>query len=104
MSTGRSSSSADRFKRAASSRRKDETTGQAPERGTTARRTKPVRITIDLTPEDYGQMRRLVAELAETTDIPTLPHSHMWRALLRRAADDPELVADVAARIRADRD
>lgn len=100
---GRSASSADRFKRAAASRRKDDT-GQAPERGLTARRTKPVRITVDLTPEDYRQMRRLVVELAEQTDIPTLPHSQMWRALLHRAADDPELLADIAHRIRMDRE
>ncbi|MFI6513900.1 hypothetical protein ACIBCT_40410 [Streptosporangium sp. NPDC050855] len=100
---GRSASSADRFKKAAGSRVKDES-GQAPERGTTARRTKPVRITLDLTPEDYAQMRRLVAELADRADAPTLPHSAMWRALLRRVADDPQLIGEIAERIKADRD
>ncbi|MBG0819123.1 hypothetical protein [Planomonospora sp. ID82291] len=99
---GRSASSADRFKQAATSRRKDEATGQAPQRGTTARRTKPVRITIDLAPEDYRQMRRLVGELAEETDIPTLPHSRMWRAMLAEVADDPRLLARVAERIQDD--
>lgn len=102
MSAARSASSADRFRRAASSRRKDETTGQAPARGTTARRTKPVRITIDLTPEDYARMRRLVAELADQSGIPTLAHSRMWRVLLARLADDPGLLTDVADRIRAE--
>jgi hypothetical protein len=101
---GRSASSADRFKRAATSRRKDETTGQAPERGTTARRTKPVRITIDLAPEDYRQMRRLVDELAWRTDMPTLAHSQMWRAMLRRVAEDPGLLDQVAEQLRADLD
>ncbi|MFG1755924.1 hypothetical protein [Streptosporangium sandarakinum] len=100
---GRSASSPGRFKSAASSRRKDET-GQAPERGATARRTKPVRITIDLTPEDYRRMRRLVGELAELADVPTLPHSQMWRAMLQQVADDPDLLHGIAERIRADRD
>lgn len=97
-------SSADRFRSAARSRVKDETTGQAPARGTTAARTKPVRITIDLTPEDYRAMRRLVDELAAATDIPTLAHSVMWRALLHRAAEDPGLLNQVAEQIRVDRD
>lgn len=100
----RSASSADRFKVAAGSRRKDTETGQAPERGKTARRTKPVRITVDLTPEDYRLMRRLVDELALATDIATLPHSQMWRALLRRAETDPELLDAIAAQIKADQD
>ncbi|MEV4251376.1 hypothetical protein AB0J63_49335 [Streptosporangium canum] len=100
---GRSASSTDRFKRAASSRRKDDA-GQAPERGTTARRTKPVRITVDLAPEDYRQMRRVVNELAEEVDVPTLPHSRMWRAMLAEVAGDPAMLARVAERIRADQD
>lgn len=101
---GRSASSADRFKRVGASRRKDAETGQAAERGATARRTKPVRITIDLTPEDYRQMRRLVDDLAWRTDTPTLPHSRMWRALLHRAAEDPGLLDQVAEQIRLDSD
>jgi len=104
MSAARSGSSAARFAAAGRSRRKDAETGEAPVRGVTARRTKPVRITVDLQPPDYRSMKRLVDELAEATDIPTLPHSVMWRALLQRAAEDPALVADLAERIRADRD
>jgi hypothetical protein len=100
----RSPSSADRFRAAAASRRRDAETGQAPERGTTARRTKPVRITVDLTPEDYRTMRRLVAELADRADVPTLAHSVMWRELLRLADSDPEVFDAIAARIRAGQD
>lgn len=117
MST-RSRSSADRFAAAGASRRRDADTGKAPERGRTARRTKPVRITLDLTPEDYRTMRALVDELAAAADIPTLAHSVMWRALLNRAAGIPagrgpdevdqidraEHVDELAARIRAERD
>ncbi len=100
----RSLSSTGRFRAAAASRRRDAETGQTPERGTTARRTKPVRITVDLTPEDYRTMRRIVDDLAVRADIPTLAHSVMWRALLRRLDDDPAMIVDLAARIRAERD
>lgn len=99
----RSTSSSERFKQAGSSRRKD-TAGQVPERGATARRTKPVRITIDLAPADYRKMKRLVDELADVTDVPTLPHSQMWRAMLAEAADDPGLLTRIAERIRSDQD
>ncbi|MET8146366.1 hypothetical protein ABZU32_39170 [Sphaerisporangium sp. NPDC005288] len=100
----RSSSSAGRFKAVAGARLKDAETGQTPERGTSARRTKPIRITIDLTPEDYQRMKDAVAELARVTDIPTLAHSRMWRALLHQIQDDPDLLAEVAAQIKADQD
>src|SRR5690606_4830908 len=103
MSAARSGSSAARFAAAGRSRRKDAETGEAPVRGVTARRTKPVRITVDLQPPDYRSMKRLVDELAEATDIPTLPHSVMWRALPQRAAGDPALVAAPGARSRARR-
>jgi hypothetical protein len=97
-------SSADRFAAAGRSRRKDEG-GQAPAApGATARRTKPVRITIDLTPEDYRAMRRLVDELADRANIPTLAHSQMWRALLHEATGDPGRWEELAVRLRADRD
>ena len=101
MTPSTSSSSPGRFLSAGRSRAKDEA-GAAPARGTTARRTKPVRVTIDLAPEDYRTMRRLVDELAEQTDIPALAHSRMWRALLACAADDPDLLVSLAARIRAE--
>ncbi|GAA2738974.1 hypothetical protein [Actinocorallia aurantiaca] len=69
---------------------------------TDRRRGRPVRITVDLDPADYRTMRRLVAELGEATDTPTLAHSAMWRALLHLAADDEQLLARVAEQLRAD--
>lgn len=101
--SSRSGSSPDRFAAAGRSRRKDES-GQAPTPGATARRTKPVRVTLDLDPADYRAMRRLVDELAERTDMPTLPHVAMWRALLHLVADDPTRWDEIAAQIRADLD
>lgn len=99
-----SPSSPDRFAAAGRSRRKDAETGAAPSPGRTARRTKPVRITIDLTPEDYAAMRALVGELAARADRPTLAHSVMWRVLLRAAAGDPDRWEELAALIRAETD
>ncbi|MEV0237518.1 hypothetical protein [Nonomuraea sp. NPDC050786] len=88
-----------RFARVAAARRKDEA-GQVPERGTTAKRTDPVRITVDLDPADYRAMNRLVAEVGDELDVPRLPHSKMWRALLEYAAETPEMVGELARRIR----
>jgi hypothetical protein len=102
VTPGRSGSSPDRFTSAGRSRRKDAETGQAPAPGATARRTKPVRITVDLDPVDYRAMRRLVDELADRADVPTLAHSAMWRVLLRQAAADPARWDELAAQIRAD--
>lgn len=95
-------SSAGRFRAVGASRRRDAETGQAPQRGATARRTRPVRITVDLDPADYRTMRRVVDELADATDIPALPHSRMWRAVLAELAEDPALMEALAARIRAE--
>lgn len=103
MTSSRSGSSPDRFASAGRSRRKDEH-GQAPTPGATAKRSKPVRITLDLDPVDYRAMRRLVDELAERTDVPTLPHVVMWRALFHLVADDPGRWDELAAQIRADLD
>ena len=102
MSAARSNSSPDRFLRVGASRRKDDQ-GKVPQRGTSARRTEPVRVTVDLTPEDYRALRRLVAELAEATDVPTLSNTAVWRALLHRLDADEDLRAQVAEQITEDR-
>nr|WP_012954658.1 hypothetical protein [Nocardiopsis sp. 90127]ABD48734.1 pSQ10.11c [Nocardiopsis sp. 90127] len=70
-------------------------------RGTTARRTDPVRMTIDLDPPSYSQMRRVLLDVADAADRPTLTAAAMWRAALEELAEDPRLVARVAKRITA---
>lgn len=90
---------ANRFAKVAKARAKDPT-GHVPERGTTAKRTDPVRITVDLDPADYRRMHRLVNQLADRLDVPRLPHSKMWRALLEHAVEDPAVVDDLERRIR----
>jgi hypothetical protein len=104
VNAARPSSTADRFKAAAASRRKDET-GKAPAgRGATAQRTKPVRITVDLDPADYLRMRQLVGEMATRTGIPTLAHSVMWRAVLRVVEGDAKMKAAIADQITSDQE
>lgn len=71
-----------------------------PPRGATAKKTDPVRITIDLDPIDYRTMKRAVLDLGELADNPTATHSAMWRALLAEVSQDQELAARVAQRMR----
>ena len=71
-------------------------------RGATAKKSDPVRVTIDLDPADYARMRNAVLGVGVQADRPTLPHSVMWRALLAELVDDPTLAARVAERVRED--
>lgn len=102
---------ANRFEKAAESRgtRKaaPQKTDQEPKkakktkRGESARRTDPVRVTVDLDPPAYSRMRRVLLDVAEEADRPTLTAAAMWRALLEEASDDPALLTRVAKRIGA---
>ena len=74
---------------------------ERPERGRTAKRSTPVRITIDLDPGDYSTMRRVVMELGLQADRPTLAHSAVWRALLAELDIDGDLAERVVERIRS---
>lgn len=69
-------------------------------RGVTAKKSTPVRVTIDLDPADYARMRTAALGVGVQADRPTLPHSVMWRALLAELVDDPALAARIAARVR----
>ncbi|MFC4564438.1 hypothetical protein ACFO4E_21465 [Nocardiopsis mangrovi] len=69
-----------------------------------AQGTDSIRITVDLTRQDYQRMKKVVDDLARLSDIPTLPHSQMWRAVLRRLDRSPRLRAELADDIVADRD
>lgn len=73
-------------------------------RGQSARRSAPVRMTIDLDPPDYTQMRRVLLDLAEEADHPTLTAAAMWRAALAELSEDPRLVTRVAKRIAASKE
>lgn len=75
-----------------------------PKRGRTAKRTEPVRMTIDLDPPAYTSMKRVLLDVADAADHPTLTAAAMWRSALEELAEDPRLVARIARRIAASKE
>jgi hypothetical protein len=69
--------------------------------GRTAIRSKPVRITLDLSPELYRQLTAWADSAAVTLDVPRVPLAEAVRAMIRVAADNPD---DVIDQLRRDRD
>ncbi|MDL4777875.1 hypothetical protein [Actinomadura xylanilytica] len=67
--------------------------------GETALRSKPVRITVDLTPELYRRLNRWTAEAAEEIDVVKVPLAEVMRAFIR-AAEDPQVRGRVLAELR----
>ena len=68
--------------------------------GRTAIRSKPVRITLDLSPELYRQLTTWADSAAVTLDVPRVTLAEAVRAMIRVAADNP---CDVLDRLRHDR-
>jgi hypothetical protein len=69
--------------------------------GRTAIRSKPIRITLDLSPELYRQLTAWADSAAVTLDVPRVSLADAVRAMIRVAEDNPE---DVLDRLRRDRD
>jgi hypothetical protein len=69
--------------------------------GRTAIRSKPVRITLDLSPELYRQLTQWADSAAVTLGVPRVALADAVRAMIRVAADNPDEVLD---RLRRDRD
>ena len=69
--------------------------------GRTASRSKPVRITLDLSPELYRQLTAWADSAAVTLDVPRVSLADAVRAMIRLAAENPD---DVIERLRRDRD
>jgi hypothetical protein len=69
--------------------------------GQTAIRSKPVRITLDLSPELYRQLTRWADSAAVTLDVPRLPLADAMRAMIRVTTEQPDAVLD---RLRRDRE
>ena len=82
---------------AAATRRTEPDAGPA---GKTAIRSKPVRITLDLSPELYRQLTRWADEAAVELDVPRVALADAVRAMIRIAADDPSPVLDQLRRDR----
>ena len=69
--------------------------------GRTAIRSKPVRITLDLSPELYRQLTGWADAAAVTLGVPRVSLADAMRAMIRVSADNPDEVLD---RLRRDRE
>ena len=75
------------------------TVPDAPPAGRTAIRSKPVRITLDLSPELYRQLTQWADAAAVSLDVPRVSLADAVRAMIRVTAENPGEVLD---RLRRD--
>jgi hypothetical protein len=68
--------------------------------GQTAIRSKPVRITLDLSPELYRQLIRWADSAAVELDVPRIALADAVRAMIRVTTENPD---EVLERLRRDR-
>jgi hypothetical protein len=83
---------------AAAARRSTPDAGPA---GRTAIRSKPVRITLDLSPELYRQLTQWADSAAVTLDVPRVALADAMRAMIRVTTENPDQVLE---RLRRDRE
>jgi len=83
---------------AAAGRRAEPDAGPA---GKTAIRSKPVRITLDLSPELYRELTRWAHSAAIELDVPRIALADAVRAMIRVTTESPDVVLD---RLRRDRE
>ena len=69
--------------------------------GRTAIRSKPVRITLDLSPELYREFTRWADSAAVELDVPRIALADAMRAMIRVTTENPDEVLD---RLRPDRE
>jgi hypothetical protein len=69
--------------------------------GKTAIRSKPVRITLDLSPELYRQLTRWAHSAAIELDVPRVALADAVRAMIRVSIESPD---EVIKRLRRDRE
>ena len=68
--------------------------------GRTAIRSKPVRITLDLSPELYRQLTEWTAAAAIDLDVPRVALADAVRAMIRVTAESPDKVLEQLRRQR----
>lgn len=83
---------------AAAAVRRAEPDRRAP--GRTAIRSKPVRITLDLSPELYRQLTDWAAAAAVALDVPRVALADAVRAMIRVTAERPDEVLELLRRER----
>jgi hypothetical protein len=69
--------------------------------GRTAIRSKPVRITLDLSPELYRQLTRWAQAAAIELNVPRVALADAVRAMIKVSTENPDQVMD---RLRRDRE
>ena len=69
--------------------------------GKTAIRSKPVRITLDLSPELYRELTRWAHSAAIELDVPRIALADAVRAMIRVTTESPD---EVLERLRRDRE
>ncbi len=69
--------------------------------GRTAIRSKPVRVTLDLSPELYRELTRWADSAAAALDVPRIALADAMRAMIRVTAENGD---DVLERLRRDRE
>ncbi len=84
---------------AAAATRRTEPDARPP--GRTAIRSKPVRITLDLSPELYRQLTGWADSAAIALDVPRVALADAVRAMIRVTIEDPD---EVLERLRHDRE
>jgi len=68
--------------------------------GRTAIRSKPVRITLDLSPELYRQLTQWADSAAIALDVPRVALADAMRAMIRVTAESPDKVLELLRRER----
>lgn len=84
---------------AAAAARRAGASAEAP--GRTAIRSKPIRITLDLSPELYRQLTRWADSAAIALDVPRVALADVMRAMIRVTTESPD---DVIEQLRRDRE
>jgi hypothetical protein len=58
-------------------------------------RTRPVRVTVELSPMEHKRLRRWCAETSADLDLPVVAGAEVFRALLNLMHDHPEVAEQV---------
>lgn len=72
----------------------------APRIRRTAARTKPVRTTVDLSPELHRKLKTWTASAAERMDVVEVPLAEVFRVLIKRLVEDSDLADQVVTDLR----